>query len=523
MKKIIRKTLIFATILLLLSTSMIANPVINKKNVIEQEYDEVQTKDEYTPIDLEYIRSITQGLSDIVFSEYNESNNEIARGRAFGTKGEHKAAEILNENMTNLGLWVWNETIVNLPELPKVASAFWVNDYKIIVTNLTSEISKEVEGYIAPAWRGPREDEENYNYTFEFENLEIKEEPKITIPIGRNIRKITNKNNYAFITEDRSFNPYDKEFFIKKLLLKFLSPYSDFTIFFGGLKRILKLTMWYNFYPKCQALIRYNFDNDTYNMGNSVEWALPTIFINGSVGKEIMDNLKNYQISFKLDQTYKEQVESYNVIGQLNGTDREKIVLIDCLYDGWWCQGTADSAIGMAMVMGIAKWFKDNDITPKYTIKFIGFGGEEHGYRGAQYYEAAHKHENIIYVFDLNQLGFSQEYPELYLDFLGSNKKFLDDLFEIAQQSNYAERTGYAGIRKFYMPRGAPSDDQPFARNNINRPNCKTICFLKGFDWIMHHRDGINHTKGDTMDFYDENDVEVTIEIILNIIKEYII
>jgi len=63
---------------------------------------------------------------------------------------------------------------------------------------------------------------------------------------------------------------------------------------------------------------------------------------------------------------------------------------------------------------------------------------------------------------------------------------------------------------------GAPSDDQPFARN---RPSCKTVCFLKGLNWILHHRDGINHTEGDVLKYFNWTDVNATGEIILNITK----
>ena len=104
---------------------------------------------------------------------------------------------------------------------------------------------------------------------------------------------------------------------------------------------------------------------------------------------------------------------SYNVIGQVNGTDPTKTVIIGCLYDSWWNQGTADSAIGMAIVLGIAKYFKDHNITPKYNIKFIGFAGEEAGLRGAYNHEAKHPHdeENVVAFLDLNQVGFDQTGP----------------------------------------------------------------------------------------------------------------
>lgn len=506
-----RKIIIITALVIILS-----NIAPNTFSVSVKLNEEKNYEYSHEQLDTDYIYNITKSLSDIVFTEYSE--NEIARGRSFGTKGEHKASEILKENMTKLGLWTWKEQITNLPELLDVTSALWVNDYKIVIKNITSGTNKTVEGYIFPTSNGPRGAFNNKNHNYSFKNLKIKLKPKYPIPIGKNIRDIINKNNYVFITEEYSYNPDAEDYSIEKILKSLFSPYSDYTIFYKNVRQQIELFTWYYYYPKCQGLLKYDCTNDTYNMGGSVNNYLPIISINGTTGKEILADIENHRIDFYLNQTFNESVTSFNVIGQINGTEQDKIVIIDCLYDGWWCQATADSAIGMAMTLGVAKWFKDNNITPKYTLRFIGFGGEEHGLRGAKHYQAVHKNENIIYVFDLNQLGFSQDDPKLYLEFLGSNEEFLNNIFKIAQQANYTNRTGSAGIRKFYMPRGAPSDNQPFARK---QKNCKTICFLKGYNWFLHHRDGSNHTEGDVLKYFDPVDVNVTGEIILNTIKYY--
>jgi len=505
----IRKMLITSVIIILLLIQIQTPSSISNLPSEETEFEYI-----YDQLDVNYTYNITEALSSIIFTAYNDS--EIARGRSFGTKGEHKAAEILEKNMSDLDLWTWNETITNLPELQEVASATWINDYKIVVKNLTSGVNKTVDGFIFTPSKGPRGQPKKLDHVFNFTDLKIIKSPKNTNQSINNLKDMLNED-YVFIEQGNAFNPEVEHGLIGKILNKIFSPYSDFTLFYGGVKQNLVMNTWYYLYHNCQGLLSYDFNTDTYNMGN-VHCSLPVISINGTIGKEILSDLDNHRIDFYLDQTYIEQVESYNVIGQLNGTCKDKIVIIDCLYDGWWCQATADSAIGMAMVLGIAKWFKDNNVTPKYTIRFIGFGGEEHGYRGAKHYQAVHKDENIIYVFDLNQLGFSQDYPELYLDFLGSNLRFLNELFEIAKIANYSDRTGYAGIRKYFMPRGAPSDDQPFARY---QNNCKTICFLKGYYWVLHHRDGLNHNAGDVIDYFDRGDVKVTGEIIINIIRYF--
>lgn len=508
---LLRKYLILAAIASLLSTSLSPNFCGN----IGSGKQTNNSMPDDSRLDVGYIYNITKALSYIVYTEYDEKNDEIARGRAFGTVGERKAAEILEENLSDLGLWAWKENIVNTPELPNIASTFWVNDYKIVIKNVSSGTSKTVDGYISPTWKGLRGSPNKIDYNFSFNDLKFKVKPKYSLPFGKILRGVSSQDDYVYIMEDDSFNP-NITYPIKKLFDRLLGPYSNLDLFYGYVKLTSSLATWYKDYPHCQGLVRYDFTDDTYNMVKSDLWNLPVIFINGTIGKEIMSDIDNYRIDFYLNQTYKKSVESYNVIGQLNGTDTSKIVLVDCLYDGMWNQATADSAIGMAIVLGIAKWFKDNNITPKYTIRFIGFGGEENGGKGAKYYQAVHKNENINYVIDMNQLGFSQKYPELYLDIMSNNARFLNNIFEIAKQSNYSERTGYAGIRKFYMPQGAPSDDQFFAKS---QQNCKTVCFLKGITWIFHHRDGLNHTEGDSIKYFDWTDVGVTGEMVLNVTK----
>jgi hypothetical protein len=166
----------------------------------------------------------------------------------------------------------------------------------------------------------------------------------------------------------------------------------------------------YSYYPdiiqRKEGFDFFYFNNDTYNMGSHGD-PLPVIFINGTIGQKLWEDPENYTVENYLKQRYNDSVISYNVIGQLNGTtEPNKTVIVDCLYDSWWCQGTIYAAIGMAMVLGIAKFFMDNGLKPKYNIKFVGFGGEEVGVRGAYSYEIEHRDEEILYVIDLNQLGF---------------------------------------------------------------------------------------------------------------------
>jgi len=278
------------------------------------------------------------------------------------------------------------------------------------------------------------------------------------------------------------------------------------------------------------GLIRYDFNNDTYDMTNGLLNARPILYINGSVGRPIYENAtlitpSNREISFWINQSYNPSIKSYNVFGQINGTNPNITVLIDCLYDCWWNQGTSDSAIGMGTVLALAKYFKDNNITPKYNLKFVAFGGEEYGFLGAQHYNDTHTNENITTVIDLNQIGFSQTGPLPQTMFVHTNNESLKSLLRcITNDTHYEERTGTPFLHIGYTYYGGPSDDQPFAiaclPHKGNR-SLNTICFLKDMNWTMHHRDGQNHEKGDVMTYYNETDVNVTSEMIWNITKYF--
>jgi len=513
-----RKCLTFGVALLVIWT--IAVPSINgrlqEKNSVRNDstYQTHNPLSDQSILDSRYIYNISKALSNIIFTEYNESAGELAKGRFFGTKGEHKAAEILYENMTELGLYTKLEQIQNIkkflkPKLSQLTHKIEILEYGLKINNETV-----ADFHIAPSKNGPRCDPENLDYNFSYKGLKIYEKPKFLLP-WRIKHLLSEKEDFVFIEQSKAFNPDLRPLFMK-ILSKFIDPMRKPMMF--GLK-ILKHNpdqeRLFRFFPHCKGIISYDFNMNTYNQGCAGA-SIPIIYINGTIGKKILDDLEHATVDFYINQCYNDSVVSYNVIGQLNGTNPNKTVIIDCLYDSWWTQGTADAAIGMAMVLGVAKYFVDNNIKPKYNLKFIGFAGEEIGLRGAKYYEAAHPDENIIYVVDLNQICFWQDGPRLTLNVICNKLSFMREIWKVVEKTDYKEITkDTADIKPLWMPTGAPSDDQAF----VKRPRCKTVCFLKDTGWLYHHRDGLNHLEGDVMKYFDWDDVNATGEIVLNVTK----
>ena len=227
---------------------------------------------------------------------------------------------------------------------------------------------------------------------------------------------------------------------------------------------------------------------------------------------------------------FNNSVESYNVIGTLEGENKNETIIVCSLYDSWWCRGTADSAIGMSVALAIAKYFKDNCIIPERNIKFIAFCGEEYGLKGAMHYEETYRDENVSYVLDLNQLGFTPVIPENIRFQIWTNDESVNQsMVEFIEDANYTERTGIEYATRVKVECG-PSNVKPFAWSHRDgKRNCKTILFVKtglGFEepnWLHHHRDGINHTHGDVIDNFNWTDTEVAGELALNVTKYFAI
>ena len=279
--------------------------------------------------------------------------------------------------------------------------------------------------------------------------------------------------------------------------------------------------------PNCEGEIRYDYTNNSHDMVlNQLVW-LPVLYINGTVGKNIIDDRTNYRVDFNLSQRWNASEISYNVIGQINGTDPSKIIMINSLYDCWWNQGSADSATGCGLVLALARKYQDlnrSGIRPKNTLKFVLFGGEESGMAGAYSYAIDHPQnsEHIETFIDLNQLGFTQPYPRLTMD-VGTNRLLKKSLFkQMGEDTNYVERTkNTTNFSVYWTPSGMISDDSAFT--NRWWSGLTTITFPKDTAWFRHHRDGMNHTEGDSMKYYNSTDVAACASLIYNCTKYYCI
>jgi hypothetical protein len=158
-------------------------------------------------------------------------------------------------------------------------------------------------------------------------------------------------NGFVFLEEYPAFNPDIQELPSLEEDPSFNEMYI-WTLMVKHIYSRLRIQAWNETYPTLRGLIQFDYDNDSHDTAEGSAWPnLTRIFINGSIGELINESVDEYTVDFYINQSYNTSVESYNVIGQINGTNPNKTVIIGCLYDSVFSSGTVDSGIGMAMVL----------------------------------------------------------------------------------------------------------------------------------------------------------------------------
>ena len=141
---------------------------------------------------------------------------------------------------------------------------------------------------------------------------------------------------------------------------------------------------------------------------------IPTAAIstNGAelLSKKLRAN-QQLQFYFKMScQTY-EDVLSYNVIGEITGSEHpEKIMVVGGHLDSWdLADGSHDDGAGCVQSMAVLELFKKLNYKPKNTIRAVLYMNEEFGGRGGKQYEALSKanNENHIFALESDSGGFS--------------------------------------------------------------------------------------------------------------------
>lgn len=120
---------------------------------------------------------------------------------------------------------------------------------------------------------------------------------------------------------------------------------------------------------------------------------------------------KGAQVYFKLNSEQMADVESYNVIGEITGSEfPEEIIVVGGHLDSWDLgDGSHDDGAGVVQSMEVLRLLKELGIRPKRTIRVVLFMNEENGLRGGRKYaeEARQRNENHIFALESDAGGFT--------------------------------------------------------------------------------------------------------------------
>tara|TARA_R110000868_G_scaffold107275_2_gene293496 strand:+ start:13196 stop:14575 length:1380 start_codon:yes stop_codon:yes gene_type:complete len=141
---------------------------------------------------------------------------------------------------------------------------------------------------------------------------------------------------------------------------------------------------------------------------------IPTAAISTNGAELLSKTLKNnpkLQFHFKQSCKQYDDVLSYNVVGEITGTEHpENIMVVGGHLDSWdLADGSHDDGAGVVQSMEVANIFKNLGYKPKNTIRVVLFMNEENGLRGGnKYQELAQKNkENHIFALESDSGGFS--------------------------------------------------------------------------------------------------------------------
>lgn len=117
------------------------------------------------------------------------------------------------------------------------------------------------------------------------------------------------------------------------------------------------------------------------------------------------------QVYLKMNCEQHEDVQSYNVIGEITGSEKPgEIMVVGGHLDSWDLgDGSHDDGAGCVQSMEVLRLFREIGYKPKRTIRVVLFMNEENGLRGGNKYAevAREKGENHVFALESDAGGFT--------------------------------------------------------------------------------------------------------------------
>jgi len=148
------------------------------------------------------------------------------------------------------------------------------------------------------------------------------------------------------------------------------------------------------------------------DLPNELRIPSAAISTNGAelLSKSLKKN-KNLQFYFKQNCKQFDDVQSYNVIGEITGSEfPDEYIIIGGHLDSWDLgDGSHDDGAGVVQSMEVLRLLKLIGIKPKRSIRVVLFMNEENGLRGGKKYAemVKSKNENHIFALESDSGGFT--------------------------------------------------------------------------------------------------------------------
>src|SRR5437667_10152600 len=190
----------------------------------------------------------------------------------------------------------------------------------------------------------------------------------------------------------------------------------------------------------------------------------------------IVDLVRQGPVKMKLTLTPQQlpDVESYNVIGDITGSERpEQVIIVSGHLDSWDLgTGAIDDAAGVAVSMEAANLIQNLHLKPKRTIRAIAWMNEENGSAGSKQYWKDHEKEASNHFAAMETDGGAGHPLGINIKGKQEVKKMLAAVAAILQESgagvlNFVEHCGadIEPMEKAGVPAFSPIQDSRFYFN----------------------------------------------------------
>jgi carboxypeptidase Q len=207
---------------------------------------------------------------------------------------------------------------------------------------------------------------------------------------------------------------------------------------------------------------------------------------------QILEEEKDLRFFFETDCEMLPDAPSYNVIGEIEGTEKpDEIIVVGGHLDSWdLAQGAHDDGAGIVQSIEVLRLLKLIGYKPKRTIRAVMYMNEENGLRGAEEYArlARLDHRKHIAAIESDEGGFTPR---------GFNMNASEQVRQ--KIKSWRPLLEAYGLTNFDLPGGA-ADIGPMEADGV-----PCVGYMPDSQRYFDY----HHTKEDTFDKVDQRELEL--------------